>query len=219
LRRAGDVGVLVPVIGRLRRTFSALTPGEERPKILKLSPPNSTPPENSPLLAKLWSSALFGLEAFPVLVEADVGTGLAGFSTVGLPDMAIRESRERIVSALRNSGYEFPLRRITINLAPADRRKEGSAFDLPVALGILAASGQLPARRLDEFLILGELSLDGALRPRRAGAGAGRGRPGAGAGAPARAERARGGAARRGEGLRREYAGGSRRGDLEPRGS
>ncbi|HVP38806.1 MAG TPA: YifB family Mg chelatase-like AAA ATPase, partial [Candidatus Saccharimonadales bacterium] len=119
------------------------------------------------MLAKLWSAALHGLEAYPVLVEADVGPGLAGFSTVGLPDMAVRESRERVISAIRNSGLEFPLRRITVNLAPADRRKEGSAFDLPIALGILAASGQIPLEATAGFLVLGELSLDGMLRPLR----------------------------------------------------
>ncbi|MBI5837202.1 MAG: YifB family Mg chelatase-like AAA ATPase [Candidatus Eisenbacteria bacterium] len=119
------------------------------------------------MLSRIWSAALHGLEAYPVLVEADVGPGLAGFSTVGLPDMTVRESRERVISALRNSGLEFPLRRITVNLAPADLRKEGSAFDLPIALGILAASGQLPSNAADGFVVLGELSLDGSLRPLR----------------------------------------------------
>ncbi len=119
------------------------------------------------MLAKLWSAALGGLEAFPVRVEVDVGPGLAGFSVVGLPDTSVRESRERVIAALRNSGLEFPLRRITVNLAPADRRKEGSAFDLPIALGILAASGQLKPECLRGVMLVGELSLDGTLRPLR----------------------------------------------------
>jgi len=102
-----------------------------------------------------------------VSVEVDVISGLPSFTTVGLPDSTVRESRDRIRAALNNSGFKFPFERITVNLAPADLRKEGSAFDLPMALGILAATGLVKSERLEGALVLGELSLDGGVRPVR----------------------------------------------------
>ncbi|HEV8612869.1 MAG TPA: YifB family Mg chelatase-like AAA ATPase [Gemmatimonadales bacterium] len=119
------------------------------------------------MLARLRSAAVLGIEAYLVDVEVDLSNGLPSFATVGLPQGAVKEGRERVTAALLNSGFEFPLRRITVNLAPADVRKEGSAFDLPVALGVLAASGQLPAGALDGQIFLGELGLQGDLRPVR----------------------------------------------------
>jgi len=119
------------------------------------------------MLAKIGSAAVLGLEALPVEVEVDVRrSGQAGIMTlVGLPDAAVRESSERTRAAIRNSGLTFPGdKRITINLAPADLRKEGPAYDLPIAIGILMASGQLPPDALDNAILMGELSLDGTLR-------------------------------------------------------
>ena len=115
--------------------------------------------------ARVTACALWGLETELVTVEVDVSNGLPGFDVVGLPDSAVREARERVRAAIRNSGFEFPLRRITVNLAPAERRKEGTGFDLAIALGILCASGQLAG--VVHELCLGELALDGAVRPLR----------------------------------------------------
>lgn len=116
------------------------------------------------MLARLGSACLHGLDAKDVCVEVDLSRGLPCWNLVGLPDAAVRESRERIRSALMNSGFEFPLRHITVNLAPANRRKEGAHFDLPVAVGILLASDQLrPAVNMHEIMLLGELALDGTL--------------------------------------------------------
>ncbi len=117
------------------------------------------------MLSKVLSSATHGVDAYKVEVEADIQQQLPNFITVGLPEGAVRESKERVTSAIKNSDFVFPAKRVTINLAPADRRKEGSAFDLPMAVGILAATGQIMRDRIDDFVILGELSLDGALRP------------------------------------------------------
>ncbi len=119
------------------------------------------------MLARCRSASLQGLLARPVTVEVDLTPGLPGVQLVGLPDKAIQESRERVRSALRNSGFRGPLIRVVINLAPADQRKEGPAFDLPIALAILVASGQLDAPHLDGLLCAGELGLDGSLRPCR----------------------------------------------------
>jgi magnesium chelatase family protein len=119
------------------------------------------------MLACLRSAAVFGIEASPVTIEVDVSFGLPGFTMVGLPDPSVRESRDRIRSAIRNSGYEFPPHRVTVNLAPADVRKAGSSFDLPIALGVLAASGVITRRDVDDVLILGELSLDGGIQSAR----------------------------------------------------
>jgi magnesium chelatase family protein len=117
------------------------------------------------VFSKVLSSATYGVSAFIVEVETHLEKGLPGFSIVGLPDSAIRESRERIAAAIRNCGFEFPLRKITMNLAPADIKKEGSSFDLPMALGILASTGQVSGDVLGDFVLVGELALDGALRP------------------------------------------------------
>jgi magnesium chelatase family protein len=110
------------------------------------------------------SLTLFGIDALPVEVEVDVSSGLPGFSIVGLPDAAVQEARERVRVAISNSGFKFPTKKVIVNLAPANLRKEGPAFDLPIALGILAASGALPAGGLEGAGVVGELSLDGGLR-------------------------------------------------------
>jgi len=117
------------------------------------------------MLAKVLSSAVIGIDAYIVEVEVDISQGLPSFSTVGLAEGAVRESKERVKASIKNSGYHFPSDRITVNLAPADIKKEGSAFDLPMALGILAATGILPAASYGQHLVLGELSLDGLIRP------------------------------------------------------
>ncbi len=117
------------------------------------------------MLFKVSSASLVGIEAYLIDVEVDVSLGLPGFVTVGLPDPAVRESKERVRAALKNCGYGFPSRKIVINLAPADRKKEGSAFDLPISLGILAHMELFPKENLDKYLFLGELALDGRLKP------------------------------------------------------
>jgi magnesium chelatase family protein len=119
------------------------------------------------MLAKVKSGALRGVDAYLVEVEVDLAPGLPAFITVGLPEAAVKESNFRVKAALKNSGYQFPGNRITINLAPADVRKEGTGFDLPVAVGLLAAQGIVPPESLDNYLIFGELSLDGRLKPTR----------------------------------------------------
>ncbi|MCB2214589.1 YifB family Mg chelatase-like AAA ATPase [Desulfofustis glycolicus] len=116
------------------------------------------------MLAKIHSAALFGVDAVPVLVEVDVANGLPAFTTVGLPDGSVRESKDRVKSAIKNSGYPFPGRKITINLAPADLKKEGTGFDLPIALGLLAAAKLVPPASTQSLWAVGELSLDGSLR-------------------------------------------------------
>ncbi len=117
------------------------------------------------MLAKVQSCAVIGLEGALVEVEVDLSNGLAAFTIVGLPDAAVNEARERVRSAIKNSGGLFPYKRITANLAPADIRKEGPAYDLPIAIGVLLASGQInPDKQIDECLFLGELSLDGSVR-------------------------------------------------------
>jgi len=117
------------------------------------------------MLAKIFSAAVLGLDAYVVEVEAHLEAGIPSFSLVGLPDTAVKESRERVNAALKNSYLQFPLKKITINLAPADIKKEGSAYDLPIAVAILAACGQTDPDVAASFLILGELALDGTLRP------------------------------------------------------
>jgi len=119
------------------------------------------------MLATLRTAAVFGVEACPVLVEVDVSFGLPGFTMVGLPDASVRESRDRVKSAIRNSGFDFPAHRITVNLAPADVRKAGASFDLPIALGVLAAQGIVTRREVVDAVLLGELSLDGSIHPTR----------------------------------------------------
>ncbi len=115
------------------------------------------------MLAKINSMGLFGIEGFPVEVQTDVSSGLPCFEVVGLPDNAVKESRERVRAAIKNCGLEFPARRITVNLAPADRKKEGALYDLPILLGILGASGQIKALPQDA-IFLGEVALDGSVR-------------------------------------------------------
>ena len=119
------------------------------------------------MLAKVCSGALIGIDAYPVEVEVDIAQGLPQFSTVGLPEGAVKESKDRVKSAIKNSGYDFPARRITINLAPADIRKDGAAFDLPIAIGLLCATGVVDQEKLSRFVLLGELSLDGRIKPVR----------------------------------------------------
>ena len=119
------------------------------------------------MLAKVLSSAVLGIDAFPVEVEVDIANGLPTFTTVGLPEAAVKESRERVKAAITNSGYRFPDDRITVNLAPADIKKEGTGFDLPMALGILTATGIITQEAVARFLVLGELSLDGRIKPVR----------------------------------------------------
>ncbi len=117
------------------------------------------------MLAKVNSITTWGIEGIPVEVEIDIGRGIPGISVVGLPDQAVKESKDRIKPAIKNSGYQFPSSKIVINLAPADLKKEGSYFDLPIAVGILAAEGNIPLAPLKDFSIVGELALDGSLRP------------------------------------------------------
>jgi magnesium chelatase family protein len=117
------------------------------------------------MLAKVASGAVLGIEAFHIEVEVDIQMGVPGMSIVGLGGAAVQEARERVRSAIRNSGYEFAPRKVTINLAPADLKKEGPAFDLAIATALLVASQQLDGSRLGNYMIVGELSLDGRVRP------------------------------------------------------
>ncbi|MDV3350812.1 YifB family Mg chelatase-like AAA ATPase [Leptothoe sp. LEGE 181152] len=117
------------------------------------------------MLARIWSASLIGIDALKVGVEVDLSGGLPSVAIVGLPDAAVQESRERVKAALKNAGFPFPMRKVVVNLTPADVRKEGPIYDLPIAIGILAASGLVSQESLDGYLLLGELSLDGSLRP------------------------------------------------------
>lgn len=116
------------------------------------------------MIVKVASSTVVGIESYPVVVEVDVSPGLPQFSTVGLPDIAVRESKDRIKAAIKNSGYGFPKNHVTVNLAPADIKKEGTGFDLPIAVGILAAEGCVRPEALQEYILVGELSLDGSVK-------------------------------------------------------
>lgn len=116
------------------------------------------------MLAKVYSCAVVGLEGAIIEVEVDTANGLPSFVIVGLPDAAVQESRERVQAAIRNAGFYFPQKRLTVNLAPASLRKEGPAYDLPIALGVLAAAGQIPPEAFEGALVVGELSLDGTVR-------------------------------------------------------
>ncbi|HET7153396.1 MAG TPA: magnesium chelatase domain-containing protein, partial [Candidatus Kapabacteria bacterium] len=116
------------------------------------------------MLSHIFSSATVGINAYIVDIETHIENQMPSFNIVGLPDNAVKESRERVGAAIKNSDLVFPTKRITVNLAPADIRKEGSAFDLPIAIGILAALEQVESERLAKFVILGELALDGVLR-------------------------------------------------------
>jgi magnesium chelatase family protein len=117
------------------------------------------------VLSKVYSAGLLGIDAYLVDVEVDIAHGLAQWNTVGLPESSVKESRDRVIAAIKNSGYSFERKRITINLAPADIKKEGTAFDLPIAIGLLASSELIPREALKEYLILGELSLHGEVKP------------------------------------------------------
>ena len=117
------------------------------------------------MLARVLSSSVFGIDAYQVEVEVDIAQGLPAFATVGLPEGAVKESKDRVKAAIKNCGYDFPSRRITVNLAPADIKKEGAAFDLPMAIGILAATETVQKGKLDRYFIFGELSLDGQVKP------------------------------------------------------
>jgi magnesium chelatase family protein len=116
------------------------------------------------MLAKLRSMSVVGIDAFEIGIEADISEMLPSFTIVGLPDGAVRESKERVMSAVKNCGYEFPSRKVTINMAPADMKKEGSAFDLPIAIGLLMASSQVSIDTAQQYLVVGELSLDGSVK-------------------------------------------------------
>jgi magnesium chelatase family protein len=116
------------------------------------------------MIARVYAAALEGLNAREVTVEVDLAMGMLDFNLVGLPDTAIKEAKERVHSAIRNSDLEYPYGHITINLAPAEVRKSGTWYDLPMALGMLAASAQIPQSALDGVVAVGELSLDGSVR-------------------------------------------------------
>ena len=117
------------------------------------------------MLAQVFSAAVNGIEAYPVEVEVNAGWGDTVIVIVGLPDTAVKESRDRVSTALMNSGFKFPMGRTTINLAPADVKKEGPSFDLPIAVGMLAASEQFVSDQLENFVMVGELALTGAVAP------------------------------------------------------
>jgi magnesium chelatase family protein len=150
--------------------FRKPEPFQEQSKVIKRAEKNRIAlaplfPQNSPMLARVLSAAVNGIEAFPVEVEVNCGWGDTIVVIVGLPDAAVKESRDRVSTALTNSGFKFPMGRSTINLAPADVKKEGPSFDLPIAIGMLAASDQLQSDRLDQFSMIGELALTGQVRP------------------------------------------------------
>ncbi len=117
------------------------------------------------MISKVFTASLLGIDAIIVEVEAHLEMKVPSFNVVGLPDSVVRESKERVLAAIKNSMIPFQPQKITINLAPADIRKEGSGFDLPLAIGILAATGEVQREKLNEYLIVGELALDGSLRP------------------------------------------------------
>ncbi|MFQ3247379.1 MAG: magnesium chelatase family protein, partial [Arenicella sp.] len=121
-------------------------------------------PDTIKSLAMIRTRTVVGISAVPVMVEVHLANGLPSFSTVGLPETAVKESKDRVRGAIINSGFDFPAKRITVNLAPADLPKTGGRFDLPIAIGILIASGQLPRVKVDDFEMVGEVALDGHLR-------------------------------------------------------
>ena len=116
------------------------------------------------MLARVFSCAVIGLEGVIVEVEVDTAQGLPGMDIVGLPDTAVQESKQRVMAAIKNAGYPYPRKRLTINLAPASVRKEGPSYDLPIALGVLACMEMIPAEMLESGLVIGELSLDSSVR-------------------------------------------------------
>jgi len=133
----------------------------------RVARPNGPRNRLGEMLAKVLSSTVFGIDAYVVEVEVDIAQGLPTFATVGLPEGAVKESKDRVKAAIKNCGYDFPSQRITVNLAPADIKKEGAAFDLPMAIGILAATEVVQKSKLAYHFILGELSLDGQVKPIR----------------------------------------------------
>ncbi|MEG0832074.1 MAG: magnesium chelatase domain-containing protein, partial [Acidaminococcaceae bacterium] len=116
------------------------------------------------MYARTYGETTCGVNGEQIIVEVDIANGLPAFEIVGLPDTAIKESRERVRAALKNSGFRFPTTRITVNLAPADLKKDGSGLDVPIAIGILCSSGQLAAEEIEERIFVGELALDGGIR-------------------------------------------------------
>ena len=117
------------------------------------------------MLVKVFGSAVYGVEALTITIEVDLVQGVTGYFIVGLPDNAVKESIERILAAIKNTGFERPRTKVVVNMAPADIKKAGSAYDLPIAIGMLAATGQIPAAEIGEYIIMGELSLDGTVQP------------------------------------------------------
>ena len=117
------------------------------------------------MISKIYTCAAMGIEGLIIEVETDISNGLPGFAIVGLPDMAVKESKERVRTAIKNSGYDYPVKKITVNLAPAYVKKEGPEYDLPIAVGILSATGQVDCDNLKDYALIGELSLDGAVKP------------------------------------------------------
>ena len=117
------------------------------------------------MLVKLFGSAVYGVDAITITVEVDTPGGPIGVFIVGLPDSAVKESTDRVISAMQNSGFDRPRGRIVINMAPADIKKAGASYDLPIAIGILAATAQIPNEELQYYVIMGELSLDGSIKP------------------------------------------------------
>jgi len=116
------------------------------------------------MLVKTYGSAVYGVNALTITIEVNISAGTK-YYMVGLPDNAVKESLQRVASAINVSGFRMPKQKIVVNLAPADIKKEGSSYDLPIAIGILAASGQIPADELENYFIMGELSLDGSIQP------------------------------------------------------
>lgn len=117
------------------------------------------------MIAKTYTCSLLGIDAVPVEVEVDIASGLPAFATVGLPDSSVREAKDRVKAAIQNSGYPFPMERITVNLAPANLKKEGSGYDLPIAIGLLAAVGVVGSQKVEKAILTGELALDGRVKP------------------------------------------------------
>ena len=117
------------------------------------------------MLVKVFGSAVYGVDAITITIEVDTPGGEIGVYIVGLPDNAVKESKDRVISAIQNTGFDRPRGRMVVNMAPADIKKAGAAYDLPIAIGFLAATMQMPSDRLNEYVIMGELSLDGAVKP------------------------------------------------------
>ena len=148
-----------------RERFSAFLKTRKMPVYNPFVSPSNVPIYEANVLAKVLSAGLLGLDAHLIEVEVDIGGGLPQFSIVGLPDATVRESRDRVRAALKNTGFVFPPKKITVNLAPADIKKEGSGLDLGIAMGILVAEGILSQESVANYVLVGELSLDGRVKP------------------------------------------------------